>query len=477
MNKFIISNKSNIIINNKIISNIYNNEIEYKILEKICYEKIDTIAIFMTRNEFLLQSILVCLKIRLPYIPIDLNNPDQRIENIMRNSKTKFVITEKKLQNRLSKYNTIVIDEILNKKIKINFANIKLIQSPIAYIIYTSGSTGMPKGVEIYRESLINFIEGVQEILHFKTTNRIACLTTPAFDIFFLESIMALYLGMTVVMADDKVSENPRMTAKWIVENKIDIIQMTPTKLQQIYYIDPKFDCLSNVKKILVGGENLPLVLLKCLQKNTNAKIYNMYGPTETTIWSSIADLTKSETIHIGTPIKKTKFHIKSESFNNKINNKKGELYISGKGLAKGYLFDAKKTNESFIYDPVIKDRLYRTGDIVKINKCGNYEYIGRIDNQIKLRGHRIELEEIESTINRYENIFGSLVFLENNMSLSVLYKSSVEISEDDIIKFLLKELPAYMVPKKFNKISNFVYTANNKVNREITIQQFMRSL
>lgn len=226
------------------------------------------------------------------------------------------------------------------------------VEEDVVYILYTSGTTGTPKGVKVTWEGLLNFIEGISEIIDFSPGKRIACFTTVAFDIFFLESIMALYKGLTVVLANEDEQRNPRLMAKLIHDNAVDMVQMTPSRMQVLLNHDKELSCLKNVKEIMIGGEAFPLGLLKTLQAKTNAKIYNMYGPTETTIWSTVSDLTQKDRIDIGRPIKNTEVYIVDESLSILPEGQVGEICIAGKGLARGYVGKNDLTIEKFIYLP-----------------------------------------------------------------------------------------------------------------------------
>lgn len=435
-----------------------------------------TVAIIMPRNKYLIPSMLACLKLGKPYIPIDPSYPKERIQFMLTDSKACFVITEEKFKESFIHPNIILIDSISESSNSNNLLNNNYGKNDIAYILYTSGSTGQPKGVEIYQKSLINFILGIQKIVKFKTTDHIACITTPTFDIFFLESIMALSIGMTVFLANDSIVDNPKTLSKWLIDNKINVLQITPSRLQQLYYIDKIFSCLKYMDTILVGGEAFPIHLLEKLQKYTNAKIFNMYGPTETTIWSSIADLTNSKTVHIGQPINNTEFHILSDDLNEVSTGEIGEICISGDGLAKGYLNRPDLTEKAFVY--FNNQRLYKTGDFGTLLENNNYGCYGRKDNQIKIRGHRIELEEIEHAICLYKGIHYSAVVFDKfeSASLYVYYVADTNIDTAKLKKFLGSILPNYMIPSFYTKIDQIPVTKNGKINRNELINKICNS-
>lgn len=434
-----------------------------------------TIAIAMSRNQYLIPALLTCLKMHIPYTILNPEWPLKRINTILSDSNVSAIITENDYKKLFDNSKCIFTDSI-NSVCKSNTCKTAG-NSDIGYILYTSGTTNKPKGVEIRRDSIINFIAGMREIFNFKSTDKIGCLTTQTFDIFFLESVMPVNIGMTVVLADDNTIKNPKHICNWLVENDISIIQSTPSRLQQIILVDKTLKCMNNVKYILVGGEKLPDDLLQTLQKYTDARIFNMYGPTETTIWSSVGELTRSSKVSIGKPIKNTEFYILSENMDEVPENQVGQIYISGAGLAKGYRNLDEKTKENFIY---LKNgtRVYKTGDLGLKTEEGTYECHGRIDNQIKILGHRIELEEIENTICLYKNVHGAVAFIDNTnefSSLNAYVLSDGELDTNDLKRFLYSEIPDYMVPSCISQIKEFPLNPAGKVDRKKLYECFLQ--
>lgn len=415
--------------------------------------------LIMRRTPELIFAMCMCLERNNTVIPIDPAYPKKHIDYIIKDSAPDKIISD------IDSYNDLFQEKRSN-----------IIQNDVAYILYTSGSTGHPKGVEVTYEALSNFIEGISETIDFSPGKRIACLTTISFDIFFLESIVALNKGLTVVLADEEEQRNPKLMAKFIQDNAVDIIQMTPSRMQLLLNYDKELICLKSVKEIMIGGEAFPFGLLQTLQEKTTARIYNMYGPTETTIWSTISNLTYKDHIDIGRPIKNTEIYIMDDSLTLLPSGQIGEICIGGKGLAKGYVGRDDLTAEKFIYLPQKPNvRVYRTGDMGRHLPDGDLEYLGRTDNQVKIRGHRVELEEIESHLNQIKGIHQAVVIaLETNETdkiLQAFYTSDATLNQKEITDYLSSKLPEYMIPVRFKRVESFLQTENGKIDRKRVLQ------
>ena len=450
--------------------NLIDNEILSNSTKPLLVPK-EPVAILLNRSKALFSLVNQCFINNVQYVLLDPTWPKDRILFLCYSLNPNTIYTSVEYANMFDCDNAVILDPDAIYQL----AN-SLSSNDIAYINYTSGSTGTPKGVEITRASLFNFIEGISEIIDFTSKKRIACLTTVSFDIFFLESIVALYKGLTVVLANEEEQRNPKLMAKLIQDNAVDMIQMTPSRMQLLLNHDKELSCLKNVKEIMIGGETFPLSLLRTLQEKTVAKIYNMYGPTETTIWSTVSDVTHKDRIDIGRPIKNTEIYIVDESLSILSDGQAGEICIAGKGLAKGYVDQDDLTTEKFIYLPQKPDiRVYRTGDMGRYLPDGDLEYLGRTDNQVKIRGHRIELEEIETHINQFVGIKQSIVIAletgENDKVLEAFYTSDSRINSKDIIEYLSSKLPSYMIPVVFKHVENFIQTANGKIDRKRVLE------
>lgn len=273
----------------------------------------DIVGIMVNRSLEMLVAILAVLKSGACYIPIDPEYPQDRIEYMLNNSNAKMLLTFKKLESKVTFGNKLFI-ELDNKLYTSNRENLKNVNKPedLAYIIYTSGSTGLPKGVMLKHNNINNFIYGMCNIVDFDTTKTIVSVTTISFDIFVLESLLPLQKGLKIVVANENEQNNIRLFNSLCLKNNVNIIQTTPSRFQVLISNSNELDYLKNITDILVGGEAFPKVLLNSLKKvlPSNANIYNVYGPTETAVWSTAKNLTNEFSITIGKPIANTRCYI-----------------------------------------------------------------------------------------------------------------------------------------------------------------------
>ncbi|MCP4150145.1 MAG: amino acid adenylation domain-containing protein, partial [bacterium] len=317
----------------------------------------------------------------------------------------------------------------------------------LAYIIYTSGSTGKPKGVMIEHASLLNFIKGMTDIIEFKPKDCILSLTTICFDIFGLETLLPLTTGTKIVIGNSTQQREPRAAGQLMKQEQVSIFQVTPSRLQ-LFFTDEKFRTgLGQLNALLLGGEALPLELLEEARKIIPGKIYNVYGPTETTIWSTAKDVTGEKALNIGKPIANTQIYILDRFDMLQPKGVAGELCIEGDGQARGYLNKPELTSEKFTKAcrqlavgsrqeekqkakkeimkenkkeialpnnqyPITNNTLYHTGDLARWLPDGNIECLGRIDHQVKIRGFRIELGEIENRLLAHPGITEAVVLV-----------------------------------------------------------------
>ncbi|MCU0290208.1 MAG: AMP-binding protein, partial [Acidobacteria bacterium] len=302
------------------------------------------VGVMVPRSLELMIALMGVLKAGGAYLPIDPEFPQERVDYMLKDSNAKILIN--KSEARISKFETNPNDQNVNVQNKnekcheafvLNFENLNLNSikgcprrglsdfgfrisnlnpSNLAYVIYTSGSTGKPKGVMVGHRGVINFINGVGEIIDFSVSKTIAALTTVSFDIFVLETFLPLCRGMRVVMVDEKQQKDMAALNRLLVRNRVTMLQATPSMVRLMMHHGVCNTALAGLKEIMVGGEPLPEVLLKDLQQVSGLRIYNMYGPTETTVWSTVRELTQDLEVTVGRPIANTYIYSHSSMVN-----------------------------------------------------------------------------------------------------------------------------------------------------------------
>lgn len=455
--------------------------IEDKFSSNRIFEQYNLVAIAVPRSVYLIASVIACLNCGITYLPIDIEGqPKNKIDYILDSADIQTVVTLSSVNYDFGDRNLVYIDKCNLKSDNIESKNLKLsFDSKLAYILYTSGTTGNPKAVEVTRKALMNFIVSIPQRIKFNKNDIIASFTNFTFDIFFLEAVLPLYYGMTVVLATKEQAKNPSKSAKLLLDKKVTMLQITPSKLRLLKLIDIELNCLRNLKVIMIGGEPFPAELLCLLRKIKGCNIYNMYGPTETTIWSSIADLTNEQNIHIGSPILNTNFYLLDNDLYPVLKGKPGEICIGGLGLAEGYLNNNKQTKESFVHLPFHPfERVYITGDMGIYDENDNLIFIGRKDSQIKIHGNRVELEEVEECLNSLNCIAVSIVcFDPENDELIAFYMAQCEINKHETISKLKQLIPDYMIPHKYVLIKKIYYTDSGKVNRKEMLSNYYKKI
>ncbi|XKK33298.1 amino acid adenylation domain-containing protein [Bacillus sp. A17A.1] len=444
-------------------------------LHKQGLKKDMVVGIMLERSLDLVATILAVLKLGSTYLPIDLINPVNRINYMLEDSDASFVITSKfALKGIKLSTNTIVLDREKWGSESTNFTNKHaedLGQGP-AYIIYTSGSTGKPKGVSVEHKAVCNFIDGMARNIPLRENMSILALTSISFDIFFVETIFALVNGIRVVIAKEKQCSNPLAIKELILNHKIDILQMTPSRLRLLLDNEEYSKCLKRVSILLVGGEVFSSKLLNEVKTITDSRIFNLYGPTETTIWSTIKELTNETNVTIGKPLPHYKCYILNKEKNVQPVGEIGELYISGECLAKEYINLPEMTKEKFISNPfVLEERMYKTGDLARWLPNGEIEYIGRNDSQVKINGYRLELEEIEKEYLKFEDVTDVVVLKWGNKDGSSYLCAYIQGKEKILIEqlqgYISRNLPSYMVPKAVIQLDQMPLTINGKLDKK----------
>jgi amino acid adenylation domain-containing protein len=376
-------------------------------------QKGDFIGLSIDRSMEMVIALLGVMKSGAVYLPLDPEFPRERISFMLNDSSAKLLLASKRQKG---KYQTpareIIVEELwpqLDQYSK-KAPEQCLTGDDLCYILYTSGSTGKPKGVKITHGNLLNFLRSMQLKPGITENDRLLAITTISFDIAGLELYLPLISGAEIVLADAESSRDGRLLLSMIEEKEISIMQATPSTWRMM--IDSDWQKKYPLKA-LSGGEALPKELADLLLSKTSA-LWNMYGPTETTIWSTVKQITeRDKVLSIGSAIHNTQVYIMDEMGQPVPPHASGEIYIAGDGVAAGYLNRTELSAEKFVDDPFSKvpgAKFYKTGDLGKLLDNGEFQCLGRIDQQVKIRGHRIELGEIESIISVQQGIKQSVV-------------------------------------------------------------------
>ncbi|MCL8537177.1 amino acid adenylation domain-containing protein [Chryseobacterium gallinarum] len=452
-----------------------------------------TVGVLVERSAELLVLLLGIFKSGKSYIPIDPMLPKERIEYIIHHSQASIIITEEPYLQEFNSINTENTANFIGKDKLLQFENTQEVDTDnipkpedTAYIIYTSGSTGNPKGVEVGHQALTNFLTSIQSKPKVQPQDILYSVTTCSFDISILEFFTPLISGATVFIAGKETLNNIEQLKAELETINPTIIQATPSFYQMLFNAGWKGN--KNMK-ILCGGDSLNESLAEKLL-NHSKEVWNMYGPTETTIWSSTKKIEiPSDASNIGKPINNTQIYIVDKHHNLLPQYTVGRIFIAGDGLAKGYYKNEMLTEEKFINNPFSTSeknnfKMYETGDLGKWNEEGEIEFLGRTDFQVKVRGFRIELGEIESHLEEYAGILETVAdakIVKGEKVLVAYYTTEGRdpLEKAELREYLQKKLPAYMVPGFFVELETIPLTPNGKIDRkalpDVTIEDLIR--
>jgi amino acid adenylation domain-containing protein len=439
------------------------------------------VGIFMDRSELLPVAMLAIQKLGAAYVPLDPDFPTQRLQHMVDESQLSCVVTVDRLRNSLPKTSAklLCIDADLSRIRNRAQANLRLTLSASqrAYVLFTSGSTGRPKGVQISHQSLVNFLASMKAAPGISAEDRLAAITTLSFDISILEIYLPLVSGAEVVIVPNEIAKDGAALAKWLGQRQITFLQATPSTWRML--IESGWTGNKQLKG-LVGGEALPIDLAELVSQRIR-ELWNMYGPTETTVWSTVWKVVPgSAAVSIGKPIANTQTYVLDEQFQLVPKGVVGRLFIGGLGLALGYLNRPDLTQEKFITNPFNSaEKIYDTGDLVRLGQDGQLYYVSRADNQVKLRGYRIELGDVEHALLAHPGVREAVVALKQPLAQDNSSVSSGEylvgyyvprdrvLLSDDLRMWLKSQLPDYMVPTWFVALTELPMTPNLKVDRK----------
>ncbi|WP_339308746.1 amino acid adenylation domain-containing protein [Paenibacillus sp. FSL L8-0435] len=440
----------------------------------------EPVGILSRRDESLIIMLLAVLKAGAAYVPLDPAFPPQRIVNMIEDSRMNVLLCTPDAEGTVTFSGERFVYDSTSQDVRASVnPDRSFLSSDLSCVIFTSGSTGRPKGVMITHEAMVNFVEDIRHRHIFAhETDRIISVTTISFDIFGFEVWTPLCTGYSLYLANEQEQLDPALASRRIREHGVTHILSTVSRIKA-FVENPEFaQALGNLRCVLTGGENVPVGLLTDLKRLTPARVFNMYGPTETTIWSTTKELNDTAAITIGKPITNTEIYILNDEGEILPPGSYGELCIAGKGLSRGYLHNAAETNARFIANSnVLGGRLYRTGDLARILPDGDVELMGRLDQQVKIRGYRIELNEIEQAAMNYERVREAVVKVEgaepHSLQLILFYSLKPGIGpfvmeqEDVQLRTWLKQrLPQYMMPSRLIRLENLPVLPNGKLNR-----------
>jgi amino acid adenylation domain-containing protein len=449
-------------------------------------------AVLAGRSVQLVTAILAILKSGAAYLPVDPAYPSRRVRFLLEDSSTGILLTDipEVIADNRERSGLSLLDltdpQYFTGSGSLPAACTAAGAVDPAYIVYTSGTTGRPKGVMVENRSVVNFIKGITEVIPFTPGDAILSLTTISFDIFGLETLLPLSCGSKVVMGTEEEQLNSTAAADAMLREEVTIFQVTPSRLK--LFLDERSDNVSDSLKrltfLLVGGEAFPTELHRMIVPMVKGKIYNMYGPAETTIWSTMKEVSAGHALNIGKPIANTRIYILGSGGWLQPVGVAGELHIAGDGLARGYLNRPQLTAEKFTAlntsylsyrshrSPAASDRLYSTGDLAAWLPEGNIRFLGRRDHQVKIRGYRIEPEEVESLLTARSDIAGAVVIAAagsgGELYLCAYIVPTVSAPDTRTMRdHLAAHLPDYMVPSFFVALDKIPLTPNGKVDRK----------
>lgn len=437
----------------------------------------DKVAMVLDRSEYVVFLQLAVLKAGCIFVPIDSLYPDERLNYIINDSEATIAIVEDNrnldgldISAHVIKKSELLADENMDYE--------KVVISPEnpCYVIYTSGSTGKPKGCLLTQKGIVNFCKNNNTLETLEKLDHVTgvSVNTVAFDFFIAESLFLLLNGYEVVIANEEEQINQEKIAELIKKNNVNVIQTTPTRFKMYIEDDKEINHINNLEMITLSGEELTKELFVKICELTDAKIYNPCGPSEACVWAAGGDIeectkNKDYPIHIGKPVCNTHLYVVDNNLNILPVGMPGELAIGGIGVGLGYINRDELTKEKYVDNPYANGKLYKTGDLAKWNFEGNIEYLGRIDNQIKIHGLRVELSEIENVIKKLSSLSKVAVLCKPNKDsekeICCYYISENDLDVDALRNELRKELPEYMLPVKYMRMDSFPTTATGKLD------------
>ncbi|MGY4761311.1 non-ribosomal peptide synthase/polyketide synthase [Paenibacillus caseinilyticus] len=436
------------------------------------------VGLMVPRSLEMLVGILGILKAGGAYLPLDPSHPKDRIGYMLEDAQVRLLLTSGGLEGLAGelRFGGALLDVMSEELYQGDDTSLESVNSSrdLAYVLYTSGSTGNPKGVMVEHRQVSNFITAIVEATELTRSDSILCLTTISFDIFGLETLVPLAHGMQVIVGSEEEGSDGTKLAALIRRFGIEAMQSTPSRLKLLLEHAAFREALGGMQRILIGGEELPAALWERLQAYDRLTVYNVYGPTETTIWSTVKRMeTGAARLTIGKPIGNTQIYMVDAQDQLTPVGVPGHMCIAGDGVTRGYLGRPELTAEKFVDNPFVPGtRMYKTGDLARWLPSGEIEFLGRMDNQVKIRGYRIELGEIEHRLAGHAAVKEAVVTARTDESgqpylCAYFVGRSGPVEKGELKGHLKAGLPEYMIPAYFVQLEEIPLTSNGKVNRK----------
>lgn len=444
------------------------------------------VALLMEPCVEMIVAILGILKSGAAYMPVDVDFPDERVNYLLAESKAETVITQQHLSERLGNYNGTVMQIDDSNAFTGNSEDRLPVQKTdgqsLACILYTSGSTGKPKGVMIEHRSIARLAIN-NNFFVLRADDKVLNVQNYCFDATLYNFFSCLLNGATLVLLPKKDFIDLKKLAAYIKKEKPTVIQFTTSFFNLV--VDQQINCLAGFRKIFFGGEAASVKHVRTVfEKYGPGKMINVYGPTENTVFSAVHEVSEmpadAKSISIGKAVTGTNCLILDENLQQVKQGETGELYVGGIGLSRGYLNQNSLWQSKLVRNPFQpNENLYRTGDLVRIDAQCQLQFVGRKDNQVKINGYRIELEEVAHVLMEYENILMAKVFVDENpngKSLKAFTVAREKLDLEDLKTFLRQKLPPYMIPASFYETDTAPLNTNGKLDISSVIGNSLKS-
>jgi amino acid adenylation domain-containing protein len=439
----------------------------------------ELVGICVQRSLAMVVGLLGILKAGGAYVPLDASYPRERLRYMIDDAGVRVLLTEQRLAGEFAESGIEVacVDTLATELIAEN-PLVAVSGQNLAYVIYTSGSTGVPKGVMIQHSSLSNFATTMAQLYHISSNDRVLQFASISFDTSAEEIYPTLLRGACLVLRSEEMLSTPEGFLRQCEEQGVTVLDLPTAYWHELVASGASKDLGESIRLVIIGGEKAQRERVRQWQDEVvqGVRLVNTYGPTEATVVateSDVADWEAGREVGIGRPLSNVEVYVLDERLEPVGVGITGELYIGGAGVARGYLGRAEQTAERFVPHPHSRrggERLYRTGDLARYREKGELEYVGRRDEQVKVRGYRVELGEIEAVLNAHEPVRESVVVLresEEGVAQLVAYVvSEAEVTVSELRRYVKECLPEYMVPGAFVKLSSLPLTANGKVDR-----------